>query len=186
MKIWVIESNNGKYWGANHRLVSFGCSRIFKGEKSAKEFASKMGSKYPELGVLTAKFVDVDVKEVHTVREMIDRLNTKDEEFAKYSYNFKMVAKSPKYGYMNSKYHGYHTLEERFSSKINQAAMYKTFPEAYARMQINKAFVQIPAEHMVKMWVTAGDYKDEVEGTAKLNELISLYEGNDMEICFLA
>lgn len=185
MRVWVIETGAERYLDSNNRIVSFGCSRTFKSERTAREKISKLEAKgkYP-IGALKAICKNISEKKRYSVEEMIHELNAKNQAFVEESYNYKMVA-CCKYGFMNSKYRGYHTLEERFSSNLNKAALYKTFPELYAHMQINKAFVQIPSEHLVKMWVTAGDYKDESEGIAKLEELVSLLSGKDMEVCFL-
>jgi len=185
MKIWVVEVGNGKYLDSNSRPVSFGCSRIFRSEKTAREKIEKLEAKkkYPP-GILKSSCKIISEKKRFSVEEMINQLNTKNKDFVEDSYNYKMIAVC-KYGFMNSKYHGYHTLEERFVPTINKASMYKTFPELYAHMQINKAFVQIPAEHLIKMWVTAGDYKDEAEGATKLAELINLLDGKNMEVCYI-
>lgn len=185
MRVWVIESGVNRYLDSNSRIVSFGCSRTFKSEKTAKGKISKLEAKgkYP-IGALKAVCKNVSEIKRYSVEEMINELNAKNQAFVEESYNYKMVAHC-KHGFMNAKYRGYHTLEERFSGTLNKAAVYKTFPELYAHMQINKAFVQIPADHLVKMWVTAGEYKDEVEGSLKLAELVSLLEGKDMEVCFI-
>ena len=37
MRVWVIESGVNRYLDSNSRIVSFGCSRTFKSEKTAKE-----------------------------------------------------------------------------------------------------------------------------------------------------
>lgn len=185
MKIWIVKANNGKYLDSNSRLVDFGCSRVFSGEKSAKEKVFKLEQKkvYPE-GFLSVQRVEVSEKKRFTVDEMVNRLNAKDEEFVKDSYNYKMIA-CCRHGFLNAKYRGYHTLEERFVPSIAKASMYKTFPELYAHMQIQKAFVEIPGEHIIKMWVAAGDYKDEVEGAIKLTELLGLLSGDDMDVCYI-
>ena len=186
MKLWVVMSNNGQYLDSTNRLVSFSCARVFKSEKFAIEKIAKLEAKKAyKPGMLTAVMRDVEEKKRMTFNEMIEHLNNKNLDIVEDAKNYKLVACS-KYGFLNTKYRGYHTLEERFVKNINKAAVYKTFPEMYATMQIHKAFVQIPAEHIVKIWIAAGDYKNENEGNKKLNELISLLEGNDMSVCFLA
>lgn len=186
MKIWVVMSNNGQYLDSSNRLVSFCCARVFKGEKSAIEKIAKLEAKkaYPS-GTLNPVMRDISEKSRMSFKEMIEHLNNKDLDVIEESKNYKLVACS-QYGFLNIKYRGYHTLEERFAKSINKAAIYKTFPEMYATMQIHKAFVQIPAEHIIKMWVISGDYKDEKESSEKLSELIDLLDGKDMSICFLA
>lgn len=186
MKIWVVKANNGKYLASDGRLVNFGCSRVFKGEKSAKEKIFKLEQKktYPE-GFLSVQRIEVSEKKRFTIDEVVNRLNAKDEEFVQDSYNYKMIA-SCRHGFLNAKYRGYHTLEDRFVPTISRASLYKTFVEMYAQMQIQKSFVEIPGEHIIKMWIAAGDYKDEVEGATKLNELLNLLSGENMDVCFIA
>ena len=186
MKLWVVMSNNGQYLDSTNRLVSFNCARVFKSEKFAIEKIAKLEAKKAyTAGTLNVVMRDITEKKRMSFREMIEHLNNKNLDVIEDSKNYKLVACS-KYGFLSTKYRGYHTLEERFVKNINKAAVYKTFPEMYATMQIYKAFVQIPAEHVIKIWVAAGDYKDEKESNEKLSELINLLEGNDMSVCFLA
>lgn len=186
MKVWIIKMANGKYAGEKGKIVPFGFSKTFRGEKAARDYISKMALKHPEFLSCAIENINIFERKSMPFKDVADRMNAKDTSFFDNSANYKLVARS-KYGFLNKKYNGYSTLEERFSSSIsNGACVCRTFGELVLNMQVHKGFATIPGEYTVQAWVRNGSYKDTAEATAKFDELVRVFEGEGLEICFLA
>lgn len=185
MRIWLVKNKNGKYLDSNSRLVDFFAARMFRGKKTAAEKISKLESRKKFLpGDLSVIEQNIDIRLTLDFDEIVHRLNENAEDFVADTKKYKVVVRS-NHGFLNANFRGYITLEERCFKELRKASIHKTFVEAFACMQIQKAFLAIPGDNIHAAWMASGGYKTLAESERKLNELLELLDGKNVKVCFI-
>ena len=183
MKICVVRTENGKYISSKNTLVGFGQSRVFKRQRDAIEYSNNP-KRIASFGKMYVLVMNIEKNFKMPFMEVISRLNGHDEEFAKKIENYKCVAVS-EYGYLKTNFKGYYTLEQSFSKNFNKASVYKNPFELIAVMNIKRAFMQTFEKELLDVWEMTKSYTDSNTCERKFEKLLSLMNGENIEIGFL-
>lgn len=183
MKICVIRTENGKYISSKNTLVGFGQSRVFKRQSDAIEYSNNP-KRIASFGKMYVQVMNLKESFKMPLIEVISKLNSQDEELTKKIENYKYVAVS-EYGYLKTNFKGYSTLEQSFSKNFNKASIYKNPFELIAVMSIKRAFMQTFEKELLEVWEATKVYTDTNTCERKFEKLLSLMDGNNIEISFL-